>query len=166
MSPSNFPQGKLSLDIQTWNPSWGEKKPFSSLSSSPTGTLLSGRSLQGTHHIQAPSWWSRGAVRNGRVPRAPPSPLTRRLQAENQFPSVCPDIPSAPRLFTAEQCCAFTIELRGAETHREGTTLVLFPSVQPVTTAISWRAHFSNPHLFGNPDYHYFITKRHRLKEV
>lgn len=43
-------------------------------------------------------------------PQASPSPLTRRLQAENRFPSVCPDIPSAPRLFPGEQCRAFTLE--------------------------------------------------------
>lgn len=165
MSPSNFPQGKLSCNIQPWNPSQGKK-------SLPISRPLPQAHCWAVDPCRGLATYNRGAGRAeepwgmANCPQASPSPLTRRLQAENQFPSVCPDIPSALRLFTAEQCCAFTIELRGAETHREATALVLFHGVQPVTTAISWRAHFSNPHLFGNPDYHYFITKRHRLKEV
>lgn len=53
-----------------------------------------------------------------KCPQASLSPLTRRLQAENQFPSVCPDIPSAPRLFTAEQC-AHSLLSSEAQRHTE-----------------------------------------------
>lgn len=142
-------------------------KSFPSLPCCSTGTLLSGRSLQGTRTDEHEAGRAEEPWGMANCPQASPSPLTRRLQAENWFPSVCPDIPSAPRLFPAEQCCAFTIDLRGAdtpETHREAAARALFHSPQPATTAISWHAHFSNPHLFGNPDYHYLITKEAQVK--
>lgn len=146
----------------------GEKKSYPPLWSSPIGSLLSCKIPAGdspptsTKLVQQKSmeeWLT--------APRLLPALFQGGwLHAENQFPSLCPDTSQELRDFMAEQCCAFTIELWGAETHWEATTLVLFHYVQPVTTAISWRAHFSNPHLFGNPGYHYFVTKRHRLKEV
>lgn len=47
-------------------------------------------------------------------PQASPSPLPRRLQAENHFPSVCPAIPSTPRPLSAEPCGAPSAPRRGA----------------------------------------------------
>lgn len=129
MLPSNFPQGKFSLNIQTWNPSWGEKNPSPLLHALPGAQWWAAESCVGLatdeHEAGRAGPWGMA-----RCPQASPSPLTRRLQAENQFPSVCPDIPSAPRLFrdfSQLNNAAHSLLSSEAQRHREAAALVLFP---------------------------------------
>lgn len=85
MLPSNFPQGKFSLNIQPWTSSnRGEVKKTTS---SPLSCLLPSRdreavrSLQGTHHLQGGSWSSRRAGGGmADCPHAASSPVIHRLK--------------------------------------------------------------------------------------